>query len=77
MLLGYNTNGMAHHDLLDAVELLADIGYQSVAITIDHTALSPRDRSRRRQTERLRRVLRKREMRLGDRDGGPIPPRSP
>ena len=27
MLLGYNTNGMAHHDLFDAVELLADIGY--------------------------------------------------
>ena len=36
MLLGYNTNGLAHHDLFDAVELLADIGYRSVAITIDH-----------------------------------------
>ena len=44
MHLGYNTNGMAHHDLFDAVELLADIGYQSVAITIDHTALSPNAR---------------------------------
>ena len=43
MLLGYNTNGLAHHDLFDAVELLADIGYRSVAITIDHTALPPRD----------------------------------
>ena len=41
MLLGYNTNGLAHHDLFDAVELLADIGYRSVAITIDHTALPP------------------------------------
>ena len=41
MLLGYNTNGLAHHDLFDAVELLADIGYRSVAITIDHNAIPP------------------------------------
>ena len=41
MLLGYNTNGLAHHDLFDAVGLLADLGYRSVAITIDHTALPP------------------------------------
>ena len=41
MFLGYNTNGLAHHDLFDAVELLAEIGYQGVAITIDHGALSP------------------------------------
>jgi sugar phosphate isomerase/epimerase len=43
MLLGYNTNGLAHHDLLDAVDLLARIGYRSVAVTIDHGALSPRE----------------------------------
>lgn len=41
MLLGYNTNGLAHHDLFDGVELLADIGYRSVALTIDHHALAP------------------------------------
>ena len=41
MFLGYNTNGLAHHDLFDAVELLAEIGYRSVAITIDHGALPP------------------------------------
>jgi L-ribulose-5-phosphate 3-epimerase len=41
MFLGYNTNGLAHHDLFDAVALLADIGYRGVAITIDHTALPP------------------------------------
>ena len=63
MLLGYNTNGMAHHDLFEAVELLADIGYESVAITIDHTALSPRARDRRQQTVRLREVLQRRNMR--------------
>jgi L-ribulose-5-phosphate 3-epimerase len=41
MLLGYNTNGLAHHNLFEAVELLADIGYQSVAITLDHGPLNP------------------------------------
>lgn len=41
MLLGYNTNGLADHDLLDAVRLLGEIGYRSVAITIDHHALAP------------------------------------
>ena len=41
MFLGYNTNGLAHHDLFDAIELLAEIGYRGVAITIDHNALPP------------------------------------
>jgi L-ribulose-5-phosphate 3-epimerase len=41
MLLGYNTNGLAHHDPFQAVELLAELGYQSVALTIDHICLSP------------------------------------
>jgi L-ribulose-5-phosphate 3-epimerase len=43
MFLGYNTNGLAHHNLLDAIALLADIGYRGVAITIDHNALPPGD----------------------------------
>ncbi len=63
MLLGYNTNGLAHHDLFDAVELLADIGYASVAITIDHMALSPHARYSRQRIQRLRRVLEQRKMR--------------
>ena len=41
MRLGYNTNGLAHHRLLDAIDLLADHGYQSVAITLDAGALDP------------------------------------
>lgn len=63
MLLGYNTNGMAHHDLLDAVALLAEIGYRAVAITIDHHGLSPRDRSLRTQIARLKKALRQFDMR--------------
>jgi L-ribulose-5-phosphate 3-epimerase len=43
MLLAYNTNGLAHHDLLDAIRLLADIGYQGISITLDHGALNPYD----------------------------------
>ncbi|MFO0891824.1 MAG: sugar phosphate isomerase/epimerase family protein [Isosphaeraceae bacterium] len=41
MRLGYNTNGLAHHRLLDAISLLAEEGYQSVAITLDAAALDP------------------------------------
>lgn len=41
MRLGYNTNGLAHHSLPAAVELLASLGYESVAITLDHACLNP------------------------------------
>lgn len=41
MLLGYNTNGFAHHRLDDTLEILAELGYQSVALTLDYHALNP------------------------------------
>lgn len=41
MRIGYNTNGLAHHQLSDALRLLAELGYRSVAITLDHGALNP------------------------------------
>ena len=63
MFLGYNTNGLAHHDLFDLVDLLADLGYSAVAITIDHGALAPRDPGWRDQLTRLRRRLHRRQMR--------------
>jgi sugar phosphate isomerase/epimerase len=43
MRLGYNTNGLAHHRLLDAIALLAEEGFQSVALTLDAGALDPFD----------------------------------
>ena len=57
MFLGYNTNGLAHHDLFDAVELLAEIGYRGVAITIDHNALPPYASHGPQRITRLRRLL--------------------
>lgn len=41
MILGYNTNGLAHHSWQDGLQLLADIGYRSVAVTVDHNLLNP------------------------------------
>lgn len=56
MLLGYNTNGFAHHTPEQAMRVLAEIGYRAVALTIDHTTLDPRDVHAPEQLGRLRRA---------------------
>src|SRR5690606_791889 len=64
-VLGYNTNGMADHALLDAIDVLGEIGYRSVAITINHGAFSPRNTPDQlaAQLKAARRRLARRQMR--------------
>jgi sugar phosphate isomerase/epimerase len=62
VILGYNTNGLAHHDLVQAIELLASIGYRGVAITLDHGALNPFDLQLLRQIERVKEALERHSM---------------
>jgi L-ribulose-5-phosphate 3-epimerase len=37
----YNTNGLAHHRLTDAIDLVADLGYDGIALTPDVQHLDP------------------------------------
>ena len=57
--LGYNTNGFAHHALDDAIEIIAEIGYQSVAITLDVDQLNPFGEDIQEETRHVRRRLEK------------------
>ena len=57
MLLGYNTNGFAHHDPYEAVEVLAEIGYRSVALTLDHGPLDPYGVDFYRNAKQMRQLL--------------------
>lgn len=57
MRLGYNTNGLAHHDPIEAIELLAETGFKSVALTIDHGWLNPNDPRTPVQLEQIKATL--------------------
>src|SRR5262245_31222986 len=63
MLLGYNTNGFAHHRLEDALPILAALGYRGVALTLDHHALSPFDPGFAGQLAAVKELLRKHGLR--------------
>lgn len=53
----YNTNGAASHRLDDAIALIADAGYDGVAITLDHHHCDPFASDWRREAERVGRLL--------------------
>lgn len=57
MLIGYNTNGFAFHRLDDALEIIAELGYRCVAITVDHHVLNPYDEDLDEQIARTREQL--------------------
>ncbi|HZV05504.1 MAG TPA: sugar phosphate isomerase/epimerase family protein [Gemmataceae bacterium] len=54
MRFGYNTNGFAHHRLEDALTILAELGYQSIALTLDYHVLNPYDAETSRQLPLIR-----------------------
>jgi sugar phosphate isomerase/epimerase len=54
----YNTNGAANHRLDDAIRLIADAGYDGVALTLDHHHLDPFADDWAREAERVARLLR-------------------
>jgi sugar phosphate isomerase/epimerase len=49
----YGTNGLADHRLTDALELLADLGYTGVSLTLDHQHLDPFSPGLAQRTERI------------------------
>jgi D-psicose/D-tagatose/L-ribulose 3-epimerase len=53
----YNTNGVANHRLDDALSLIADCGYDGVALTLDHHHLDPFAPDFDREVERFARRL--------------------
>ena len=62
MRIGYHTNGMTQHGLLDGLKLLAECGYQSAAINIDHGWLSPGDDNVKSNVQTVRSVLKQNKM---------------
>jgi len=63
MYFGYNTNGFAHHRIEDAIAVLAEQGYDGVAITLDHHALNPFDPNFAAQLNDVRSLLRQHPLR--------------
>ena len=53
----YNTNGCAHHRLDDALSLMADCGYDGVALTLDWHHFDPFAADWQQRAEQLRRRL--------------------
>lgn len=53
----YNTNGCANHRLVDAIHLIADAGYDGVALTLDWHHLNPFADDWRERTDKIKALL--------------------
>jgi sugar phosphate isomerase/epimerase len=59
---GYGTNGFANHRLADAIAVIADLGYEGVALTLDHDHLDPFSPGLAREVARTADLLRDRNL---------------
>lgn len=62
LILGYNTNGFSSHSLKSALKIIAGLGYQCVAITLDHCALNPYQPDLEREIEFVKGMLKQYDL---------------
>jgi L-ribulose-5-phosphate 3-epimerase len=60
--IGYNTNGFKGFPLCLVIEILAELGYQCVAITIDYFSLNPYQPNLAQELTEVRGLLQQKEM---------------
>jgi sugar phosphate isomerase/epimerase len=63
MYFGYNTNGFAHHRLEDTLSILAELGYEGVALTLDYHTVNPLEPGWEKTAEKVRRQLEQLKLR--------------
>jgi L-ribulose-5-phosphate 3-epimerase len=60
--LGYNTNGFNCHSLEASLDIIAQLGYRGVAITLDNYILNPADPDLDRRLEKTKATLKKKSL---------------
>ena len=60
--LGYNTNGFNCHSLESALDIISELGYRGVAITLDNYILNPYDPDLNRKLALTKAMLKKRSL---------------
>ena len=68
--LGYGLNGFTDHRLPDALAVLADLGYDGVALTLDHAHLDPLGPGLAQRVAHAARLLRRHDLDVVVETGG-------